>query len=95
MSFFNYTANIKESQDYYNTLLLPKKTIYLQSFLDNKTSSGCSSVRFRVHVWGAWGRWFESSHPDLVKNKKNTSFYIAFELLHNPSHLQFSQFIGD
>ena len=33
------------------------------------TGSGCSSVRFRVYVWGAWGRWFESSHPDQSKNK--------------------------
>ena len=23
--------------------------------------------RFRVHVWGACGRWFESSHPDWWK----------------------------
>ncbi len=34
--------------------------------------SGCSSVRFRVRVWGACGRWFESSHPD-----KNTSSRIS------------------
>ena len=27
-------------------------------------NSGCSSARFRVRVWGACGRWFESSHPD-------------------------------
>ena len=24
-------------------------------------------LRFRVHVWGACGRWFESSHPDWWK----------------------------
>ena len=22
---------------------------------------------FRVHVWGACGRWFESSHPDKIE----------------------------
>ena len=21
-----------------------------------------------AHVWGAWGRWFESSRPDSIKN---------------------------
>ncbi len=26
--------------------------------------SGCSSARFRVRVWGACGRKFESCHPD-------------------------------
>ncbi len=31
------------------------------------TFSGCSSVRFRVRVWGAWGRKFESSHPDIER----------------------------
>ncbi len=34
-----------------------------------RTFSGCSSVRFRVRVWGAWGRKFESSHPDS-ENKR-------------------------
>ena len=29
-------------------------------------TTGCSSVRFRVHVWGAWGRKFESCHPDHI-----------------------------
>ena len=27
----------------------------------------CLLWRFRVHVWGACGRWFESSHPDWWK----------------------------
>ena len=27
-------------------------------------STGCSSARFRVLVWGASGRKFESCHPD-------------------------------
>ncbi|CEN37765.1 hypothetical protein CCYN2B_40200 [Capnocytophaga cynodegmi] len=26
--------------------------------------SGCGAVG-SVHVWGACGRWFESSHPDF------------------------------
>ena len=31
-----------------------------------------------VHVWGACGRWFESSHPDLRTKKKN-----GVMILHN------------
>ncbi len=27
-----------------------------------------------AHVWGAWGRWFESSHPD----KKELHFYFKW-----------------
>ena len=22
-------------------------------------------------VWGAWGRWFKSSHPDLINDSNN------------------------
>ena len=43
-------------------LWIRNKGVPLQS-----QSSGCSSARFRVRVWGACGRWFESSHPDSRK----------------------------
>lgn len=33
-----------------------------------KTSSGFSAVG-SAHVWGARGRWFESSNPDLTKGQ--------------------------
>ena len=33
--------------------------------------SGCSSARFRVLVWGASGRKFESCHPDPRKSTDN------------------------
>ena len=36
---------------------------------------------FRVHVWGACGRWFESSHPDKFKRKVSVktaeTFFVA------------------
>ncbi len=36
-----------------------------------KKATGCSSARFRVHVWGACGRKFESCHPDKEKSPVN------------------------
>ena len=42
--------------------------MYLRAGFEGLTqadaTAGCSSARFRVRVWGACGRWFESSHPD-------------------------------
>lgn len=37
------------------------------SLIMDIANSGCSSVRFRVLVWGARGREFESRHPDKVR----------------------------
>ena len=33
-------------------------------FIFAPQKAGCSSARFRVRVWGACGRKFESCHPD-------------------------------
>lgn len=64
-------------------------------------NSGCSAVG-SVHVWGAWGRWFESSHPDTWlgaigsffrfvswRDHKNFRFPLAdfdFRSKHQKSH---------
>ena len=41
--------------------------------------SGFSSVG-RVHVWGARGRWFESSNPDIKRKGISLSFFVSFTL---------------
>ena len=38
---------------------------YFCNFASPIKVAGCSSVRFRVLVWGASGRKFESCHPDI------------------------------
>ena len=35
-------------------------------------------MTFRINVWGARGRWFESSHPDIVENIDNLMIVDAF-----------------
>ena len=52
----------KQAKYFYNS----EKKI---TFVPRKT--GCSSARFRVLVWGASGRRFESSHPDKCWEKKD------------------------
>ena len=47
--------------------------------------AGCSSARFRVRVWGACGRKFESCHPDfkhqvLDEHSSGTFFFIRPQL---------------
>lgn len=39
--------------------------------------SGCGAVG-SVHVWGACGRWFESSHPDFFIFE-----HISYENFHS------------
>ena len=46
-------------------------------YLCSRKTAGCSSARFRVRVWGARGRWFESSHPDK-KQLVNMQFTSCF-----------------
>ena len=43
-------------------------------------NSGCSSARFRVRVWGACGRWFESSHPDIENQPFTNSKWLIYFL---------------
>ena len=55
--------------------------------------SGFSSVG-RVHVWGARGRWFESSNPDI--KRKGISLSFLFILLRRDSALaSFSMYGGN
>ena len=35
-------------------------------------------MTFRINVWGAQGRWFESSHPDIVESIDNLMIVDAF-----------------
>ena len=35
-------------------------------------------MTFRINVWGARGRWFESSHPDIVESIDNLMIVDAF-----------------
>ena len=45
-------------------------------------STGCSSARFRVLVWGASGRKFESCHPDSDNQgltRKCKSFFLLVD----------------
>ena len=53
--------------------------------------SGFSSVG-RVHVWGARGRWFESSHPDFYKRDMISSrdYVSLFFLIFPHSQASFS-----
>ena len=51
-----------------------------EPYLDHKVLSGCGAVG-SVHVWGTWGRKFESSHPDLMeKNSINIVVIGKFSL---------------
>lgn len=45
--------------------------------------NGCRDVaQFgRVQVWGTWGRWFKSSHPDHGKNLCKSVFAEVFLFL--------------
>jgi hypothetical protein len=43
-------------------------------------SSGFGAVG-SAHVWGARGRWFESSNPDLIKKRAVSCWISAFFLV--------------
>ena len=35
-------------------------------------------MTFIIIVWGARGRWFESSHPDIIESIDNQTIVDAF-----------------
>ena len=35
-------------------------------------------MTFIINVWGARGRWFESSHPDIIESIDNLMIVDAF-----------------
>ena len=39
--------------------------------------SGFSAVG-SAHVWGARGRWFESSNPDSIYNERKDDLHLSF-----------------
>ena len=41
--------------------------------------SGFSAVG-SAHVWGARGRWFESSNPDSIYNERKDDLHLSFFL---------------
>ena len=53
-----------------------KKTPYLCTRLTAKRS-GFSAVG-SAHVWGARGRWFESSNPDRSEGVDNKEYQLLF-----------------
>ena len=58
-----------------------------------KSLSGFSAVG-SAHVWGARGRWFESSNPDLKISLKRRIYPISFNdiflfLYHNKQLIHF------
>ena len=55
-----------------------------QESLLNATGSGLSAVG-SAHVWGARGRWFESSSPDQEKGRsKGLPFFVVGALFTCP-----------
>ena len=43
--------------------------------------SGFSAVG-SAHVWGARGRWFESSNPDSIYNERKDELHLSFFYFH-------------
>jgi hypothetical protein len=43
-----------------------------------------SILKIIAHVWGAWGRQFESAHPDLMKISKLHLFCCTFSVSNSP-----------
>ena len=62
-----HTENLQESKNLRTfAALLEKKHI---------KGSGFSAVG-SAHVWGARGRWFESSNPDQTKKDSSTVLFL-------------------
>ena len=51
---------------------------YFCNFASPNKVAGCSSVRFRVLVWGASGRKFESCHPDNGTDYQSNTISVLF-----------------
>ena len=56
-------------------------SIFASVFERGHNFSGCSSVRFRVLVWGASGRKFESCHPDNGTDYLSQTISVLFYTL--------------
>ena len=54
---------------------------YFCNFASPIKVAGCSSVRFRVLVWGASGRKFESCHPDNGTDYLSQTISVLFYTL--------------
>lgn len=52
------------------------------NYLCSRKSSGFSAVG-SAHVWGARGRWFESSNPDINKRVENQYGFRLFFIMSN------------
>ena len=66
--------------------ILPLSIYCLPLHSLKRQCSGFSAVG-SAHVWGARGRWFESSNPDIIKRScsrkvRNSFFVIGLSYLH-------------